>query len=112
MKSFIAFLRNYWLLIVLFAVALLIFGNAQAFLVAGTVVYVPVLTFGGILLALAFRSIFNRDTTWPYVYDLDPKKGFDNDFNNLPASLKVWITCLQIWVYLIFIAIIIHAAMG
>ncbi len=112
MKSIIAFLKNYWLLLLLFAFALLIFGNAQAFLVAGTIVYVPVLTFGGILLALVFRSIFNKDTTWPYVNDGDPSHGYDADFNHLSPVHKVWITAMQFWVYLLFIAIIIHAAMG
>ena len=106
------FLSKYWSFVFLFILALAVFLNASAFQVLGTILYVPVLTFGGILLVVAFRSVFNRDTTWPYVRDNDETKGYDADFRALPPEQKVWLTAIQFWVYLIFVAIVIHAAMG
>lgn len=106
------FVANYWPILVAFIVSAIIFTSSEAFKLLGTLLYIPVLTFGGILLALAFRSVFNRDTTWPYVYDHDPSRGYDGDFYKLPGNQRVWLTAIQIWVYLLFIAFVIHAAMG
>lgn len=106
------FVKKYWSFVFLFLLALAVFLNASAFQVLGTILYVPVLTFGGILLAVAFRAVFNRDTTWPYVRDNDESKGYDADFRNLPPNQRVWFAGIQFWVYLIFVALVILAAMG
>lgn len=107
-----AFIKKYWPIFLLFIASLFFFENSRAFQLFGTLLYVPVLTFGGILLALGFRSIFNRDTTWPYVQDNNAFRGYDSDFRTMDPESKVWLTAVQFWIYLIFIAIVIHASMG
>jgi hypothetical protein len=100
------FVSRYWPFLVAFIIAIAIFVNNTLFNFVGTLVYVPALAILGALVALLFRNILNADTTDKFV----DSKGYNVAFNELPSREKVWLTTIQFWVYIIFVGLIIVAA--
>lgn len=112
MQDILKFFKRYWWVFLALGVSIALFLTPSVFLYLGTLVFVPVLGTLVALLALAFRAIFNRDTTYPYATDGDVGKGFDHEFwNELTPAQRVWFTGIQIWVYLLVGALVTIACL-
>ncbi len=58
---FISYIRRYWILLIVFAVAL-VAAMSHLFDIIGTLVYLPVLAVGAVLVSLLIRHLFFSQT--------------------------------------------------
>ena len=66
---FISYIRRYWILLCSFAVLLSGALSESLFRVAGTLIYLPLLTVGAVLVALLIRHLFFAQTLDKDVHD-------------------------------------------
>lgn len=101
------YIKRYWDILFILFVLVLGFMSEKIYEYAGTSVYLPMLFFGALAMALLARNVLNSDTTDRYVDD----QNYEKDFHGLSPRDKVWHTSIQFWVYLIAAAIIASAVL-
>ena len=104
----VGYVRRNWVLLLITAAFAWLAIDDLVFAIVGWMVYPPVLCFEAILLATLFRHIFNRRTTDAYTDSRQEGAGsFSADFASLPPVHKVWLTSIQIWVYILAFSIVV-----
>lgn len=104
-QRIISFLRRYWWVIALVIGAYLLARWDAAFRVLDVMAYLPLLFAAWVAFPLAWRNIFNRDTTDKYIDNKGPKE----DFWAMSPKDRMFYTLGQFAAYLIGSAIVVHA---
>lgn len=101
-------LRRLWPILLVLALALPIAMSETLFSIAGTLIYVPVLSIGAFLIAAFLRRFFNRTTT-----ESDARDGtFDANWDALDPKTKCILHVVQFLVYFLVVGLIAAAVMG
>ena len=110
MKNYflLGYLRRYWPILILLAVAWLLPTSNSAFAMLGMVVYVPAAALTVVATALLMRHLVNRKTTDDY----RAKGQLKLDWASLPANQKVWVFKIELWVWILALAIVCAAILS